>query len=355
MNHDQKSVVSVTMRESITRTSSLNVGLYFDLRNPPQWAQDPARLYGFTLEMCEEAEHLGASSAWFSEHHLFEDGYLTSPLTYAAAVAARTSRLRLGTAIVIAPLHKPAEIAEQSVVVDILSNGRLDLGLGAGYRVPEFELFDATLKARYRQTDETARRLRELWSPGGVRPGPIQKSIPIWMGYQGPQGARRAGLLGERLLSADAALWAPYAEGLAEGGYSDSDGVMAGGIQCWTSEDPDRDWLVVSKHLAHQLNSYRRHMVEGTDTPTPKPVDVDRMIEDGRSGPLGSFIYGTPEQVAERIRAYTAGAPVHEVFLWASIGGMPEDHVARNVQTICNRLAPLLRTDGHRSNQSEPT
>ena len=326
----------------MTAESKLNVGVYFDLRNPPQWQQDPSRLYGFTLEMCEEAERLGASSAWFSEHHLFDDGYLTSPLTFAAAVAARTKRIRLGTAILIAPLHHPAEIAEQSVVVDILSGGRLDLGIGAGYRVPEFELFDASMTARYRQTDDTARRLRQLWSPGGVRPGPVQKDLPIWMGYQGPQGARRAGLLGERLLSIDAALWGPYSEGLTEAGHSVDIGKMAGGVQGWVSEDPERDWSMVSKHVAHQLNSYRHHMVEGTGAPEPRPVDVNKLIESGRSGPLGSFSYGTPEVVAQRIRASTAGAPVETVFFWASVSGMPEDVVARNVQTICTRLAPLL-------------
>lgn len=324
-------------------SNGIDVGVYFDLRNPVAWRQNPSRLYGFTIEACQEAERLGASSAWFSEHHLFDDDYLTSPLTMAAAVAARTRRIRLGTAVVIAPLHHPAELAEQSVVVDLVSDGRLDLGLGTGYRVPEFQLFDASLKARYRQTDDAVRRLRELFGPGGVRPRPVQDPMPIWLGYQGPQGARRAGLLGAPLLSADAALWQPYADGLAEAGRPLSDGWMAGGFQGWASDDPERDWPMVSEHLAHQLNSYRQHMVEGTDAPPPKPIDVNRLITSPRPGPLGSFTYGTPEHVAERIRQYAAGAPVREVFLWASIGGMAEEIVMRNIQTICGRLAPLLR------------
>ena len=110
------------------------MGFYFDLRNPPQWRSDPAEVYGFTLEMCEEADRLGCHSIWLSEHHLFDDGYLPQPLTFAAAVAARTRRLRIGTTIVIAPLHHPVELAEQAAVVDIISHGRLELGLGAGYR-----------------------------------------------------------------------------------------------------------------------------------------------------------------------------------------------------------------------------
>ncbi|MDQ1463513.1 MAG: hypothetical protein QOC73_454, partial [Actinomycetota bacterium] len=113
----------------------MRVGIYFDLRNPPAWRTSSSRLYGFTLEMCEEAELLGCESVWLTEHHLFDDGYLPQPLTFAAAVAARTQRMRIGTGILIAPLHNPVEVAEQAAVVDILSDGRLDLGIGAGYRL----------------------------------------------------------------------------------------------------------------------------------------------------------------------------------------------------------------------------
>ena len=128
----------------------MKIGVWFDLRNPPGWRQDPARLYAFTLELCEEAELLGADSLWFSEHHGFEDGYLPQPLTFAAAAAARTTRVRLGTGILVAPLRKTAQLAEEAAVVDIISGGRLELGLGAGYRVPEFELFGTDFTARYR-------------------------------------------------------------------------------------------------------------------------------------------------------------------------------------------------------------
>src|SRR5690242_5556583 len=107
--------------------------------------------------MCEEAELLGCESVWLTEHHLFDDGYLPQPLTFAAAVAARTRRLRIGTAIVIAPLHHPVELAEQAAVVDIISHGRLELGLGAGYRVPEFQLYGAEVSTRYDTADNRAR------------------------------------------------------------------------------------------------------------------------------------------------------------------------------------------------------
>ena len=246
----------------------MRVGIYFDLRNPPAWRVPPSRLYGFTLEMCREAELLGCDSVWLTEHHLFDDDYLPQPLTFAAAVAARTQRVRIGTGILIAPLHHPAEVAEQAAVVDIVSDGRLDLGIGAGYRVPEFELFGADMATRYRATDDMARELRRLWGPDGVTPRPVQERPPLWMGYQGPKGARRAGLLGECLLTLNKESWPAYRDALAEAGHDPAAARMAGGIQGWVSEDPEADWPEVARHVGYQVDSYRRHMVQGTDAPS---------------------------------------------------------------------------------------
>jgi alkanesulfonate monooxygenase SsuD/methylene tetrahydromethanopterin reductase-like flavin-dependent oxidoreductase (luciferase family) len=170
--------------------------------------------------------------------------------------------------------------------------------------------------------------------------------MPLWMGYQGPQGARRAGLLGEGLLTADERSWQPYREGLIEAGHDPATTArMAGGINGWVSEDPERDWPRVSEHLAYQFDSYRRHMVEGTDAPVPRPIDPARFRNSDRSDPLGTFLYDTPEGMAGRLRALTGEAPVETVYMWASVGGMPEDVVLANVQTLCTRLAPLLRDE----------
>ncbi|HVU74761.1 MAG TPA: LLM class flavin-dependent oxidoreductase [Mycobacteriales bacterium] len=322
----------------------INVGLYFDLRNPPQWPQDPARLHAFTLEVCEEAERLGAHSVWFSEHHQFDDGYLAAPLTFAAAAAARTSRMRIGTAIVIAPLHHPVELAEQAAMVDLISGGRLELGIGAGYRVPEYALFGAPGEQRYAQTDHRARELRRLWGPGGITPRPVQERPPIWMGYQGPQGARRTGLLGESLLTANGASWQPYRDGLIEGGHDPAIGRMAGVINAFVSEDPEKDWPHVAPHIAHQQDSYRRHLVEGTDQPVPRPVDPDKLRE-REAKAMGYYWCDTPEVIGDRVRTRVGDAPVETVFFWASVGGQPEDVVVEHVRTLCTKLAPLLAED----------
>lgn len=320
----------------------MKVGLYFDVRNPPPWRQDWSHLYGFTLEVCEEADRLGAASLWFSEHHLFEDGYLNQPLTMLAAVAARTQRARLGTAIMVAPIRSAPLIAEEAALVDLISNGRLDIGLGTGYRAPEFELYGETLKGRYDRTDERVRELRALWASGALQPPPAQDRIPIWMGYQGPKGARRAGVLGEGLLSVDPSLVAPYQEGLIAGGHDPNAARMSGGLGAFTTDDPERDWPLVAKHVAWQVDSYRRHMVEATDAPLPAPIDTGRLRAKGLTTGIHGILVDTPDNVAAEVRRFTAGTPVDTVFFWVSIAGMPEDVVMRHVHTLCEDLAPLL-------------
>jgi alkanesulfonate monooxygenase SsuD/methylene tetrahydromethanopterin reductase-like flavin-dependent oxidoreductase (luciferase family) len=320
----------------------MQVGLYFDLRNPPRWRQDPVRLHAFTLELCEEADRLGIHSLWFTEHHKFDDGYLTQPLTFAAAVAARTSRTRIGTAVLVAPLHHPVRLAEEAALVDLISDGRLEIGLGAGYRKPEYDLYGASMDRRYSQTDAQVRALRALWGEGGVTPQPVQKTLPLWLGYLGPQGARRAGRLDTGLLTANAEMWPNYREALVSAGHDPSGGRMAGGIQGWVTDDPDRDWGWVSEHLEYQVNSYRRHMVEGTDQPVPRSVDAEKLRGREPRTSIDYFYLETPERMAEKVRAYTAGAPVETVYFWASIGGMSEERARDHVQVVCNKLAPLL-------------
>ncbi|MFF2110679.1 LLM class flavin-dependent oxidoreductase [Rhodococcus koreensis] len=323
----------------------MKVGVYFDLRNPPQWRRDPVELYGSFLELCEEAESVGLDTIWVTEHHGFDDDYLPTPLTLLAAVAARTRRVRLGTAIVVSPLHAAAEIAEQAAVVDLLSGGRLDLGLGAGYRSPEFDLYAADMESRYRVNDARPAEIRKLWESGAVTPAPAQERVPIWMGYLGPKGARRAGRMGENLLSIDARNWPHYRQGLIEGGHDPALGVMGGAAQGWVSDDPERDWQMVGQHLAAQSDSYRRHARMGTDFPFPKPVDPDRLRERRpltHSG-IDYFVHGTAQDMADFVAEHTAGAPVETLYLWAGLPGMAPETVAQHIRRIGADLAPRLR------------
>ena len=321
----------------------MDLGLFFDLRNPPGWRVDDARNYAFTLEAIEEAERLGLHSVWVTEHHLFEDNYLPQPLTFLSAAAARTKRIRLGTAILLSALRLPAQIAEEAAIVDIISNGRLEVGLGAGYRIPEYELFNADFENRFKTNDSRARDLRAIWAEGRVTPGPVQQPLPIWLGYQTPKGAKRAGRMGFRLLCPNGALWDSYREGLVEGGHDPAIGHMGGLIQGWVSDDPERAWPSITKHLAYQTDTYKRYGMEGTGRPPPPPVDVEKLRAAPTSAGMAAFMLTTPEDAARQIRAHVGSAPVKHVHMWASIAGMPEKMVIDNIRLLATKLAPLLK------------
>ncbi len=319
----------------------MRLGCYLDLRNPPQWQRPWTEHYARTLERCVEVERLGLDSVWCSEHHFFEDGYLPQPLTFLAAVAAVTDRIRLGTAVYLGALRPPAQVAEEAAVVDLLSGGRLELGLGAGYRVPEYAAYGADIARRYTLTDECAREVRRLWREGAVTPPPVQDPLPIWMGYQGPQGARRAGLLGEGLLAVDRALLEPYRAGLVESGHDPASARMAGVVSFVLADDPEAAWPRVREHLAYQWDTYNEYGAEGTGRDAPRPIDPDRWRTGSGDRPP-RFEVLTPEDAAARLAVLADGVPLEEVYCWASIAGMPDDLVDRHLELLATRLRPLI-------------
>src|SRR5690606_7936939 len=327
------------------REAWVELGIFLDLRNPSQWRRDWAAHYAQTLEWVEQVEAWGAGSVWMTEHHFFDDGYLPQPLAFGAAVAARTRRVRIGTAVLLGSLRHPVHVAEEAALVDLLSGGRLELGLGAGWSRREYAAFGVDISRRYTSTDDTFVRVRELLDGSGVSPGPIQRPMPMWLGYQGPQGARRAGRLGAGLLPLSADVLGPSRAGLIEGGHDADSARMSGLLDIIVADDPDQATQRLLPYLAHQANTYRRGKAEGTGR---QPVDltVEGLQELVRAGkPLPGLTVLTPDAAIETIRARTQGLPAHHVYFWASIAGMPDDLVERHLELLFRVVAPAVRGD----------
>ncbi|MFA5891839.1 MAG: LLM class flavin-dependent oxidoreductase, partial [Actinomycetota bacterium] len=115
----------------------------FTLQVPPWDLRAHAEVYADVLELIELAERADFDSVWLAEHHGASDGYVPSLLPFLASVAARTTRIKLGTAVMLAPFHHPLRLAEDAAVVDALSGGRLRLGLGLGWVPEEYRMFGA--------------------------------------------------------------------------------------------------------------------------------------------------------------------------------------------------------------------
>jgi alkanesulfonate monooxygenase SsuD/methylene tetrahydromethanopterin reductase-like flavin-dependent oxidoreductase (luciferase family) len=312
----------------------VQIGFLADLRNPLAWERPSSRHYGKVLELAEEADRLGAGAIFLGEHHLTEDGYIPQPLIFAAAVAARTKRIRVGPGVLIAPFRHPLHIAEEAAIVDVLSGGRLELGLGAGYVPREFEAFGVDRASRFRALDHAVVEVRRLLSDV-VTPRPVQERVPIWCGYIGA-GARRAGLLGEGLLSMQPAYLQPYLEGLAAGGHDPASARMAGLVNVVVSTDPERVVARIQPHVEHHSTTYAKYreeaeVWEGRD-PAPA-VSVMLSIE---------YKVMTPEDAVSFIRTITDGLPVAYVIPWLSIGGMPDDVVEEHVTLTASQVAPAL-------------
>src|SRR5580658_6411862 len=128
----------------------MHFGLRFDLRNPAIAQTSSADRYQAAIEMAEWADRLGGLSISVSEHHGSSDGYLPSPIPLLGAMAARTATIRLMIAALIAPFYEPLRLAEDLIVLDIVSRGRVDLIVGAGYVHEEFDQFGVAMGDRPR-------------------------------------------------------------------------------------------------------------------------------------------------------------------------------------------------------------
>ena len=180
-----------------------------------------AALYREAVEYGVFAEAAGFDSVWTSEHHFLDDAYMASQLPVLAAIAARTHRIRLGTGVLLAPMFDPLRLAEDAATVDLLSDGRLILGLGLGWRAEEFEGFGVPQRTRARRLEGTIAVLRQAWGDGlvtgdgrhfhypepglNVTPKPVRgAATPIWIGGGAEPAVRRAGRLADGYIGSGA-------------------------------------------------------------------------------------------------------------------------------------------------------
>jgi alkanesulfonate monooxygenase SsuD/methylene tetrahydromethanopterin reductase-like flavin-dependent oxidoreductase (luciferase family) len=288
----------------------------FDMRAPDFGA--PAEdLYAAALDQCAWADELGFDFVGIGEHHATDDGYLPSPIVFAAAAAARTRRIRLRPSVLLAPFYDPVKLAEDLAVLQIASRGRLVAGIGAGYRPAEFEMFGKRREERKRLYVEAIEVLRRAWTGEWfeyqgrrvrVRPAP-DPPPPIWLGGAHPAVARRAARIADHFFPPQGESWEIYREECLRLGKVDPGPCMKlGPVYVHVTPDPDAAWRRMSRHIQHVVKSYADWTVEAYGRPAG-PFAKGSSLEEIRAS--GAYQIVTPEQAIALAHALGPHAVFH--------------------------------------------
>ena len=336
----------------------LGVGL-FTGQIPPGMDRSFREEYRDAIELVKLVEREGLDSAWVSEHHFSEDGYLPSLLVMLAAFAAATERIELGTGVVLAPFHDPIRMAEDFAVVDQISAGRTIAGFGIAWREEEFREFNIDVKSRVGRTRELIDVLRLAWNEDrfdysgkhfsydqvSVTPKPARVP-PILVGGFVDEAIRRAGRIGDGYISSRAApdrvaeAFRMAAEERAKAG-KDGPPIVALLQNTFVTNDPDDDWPMVRDGIGHQLGTYSGWRA-GTDVPGKKlevmPPDEDTIRK--------MTAYGTPKQVVEYLApivAVLAEYPESHLIVRLHYPGMTAEPATTAIRLFARDVAPKLR------------
>ena len=334
----------------------------FTLQIPPWDKRNHAQLYADTIELAQLAERVGFDSFWLAEHHGASDGYIPALLPFLSAVASKTERLEIGTAVMLAPFHDPLRVAEDTAVLDNISGGRLNLGLGLGWVPEEYRMFGVPTKGRGRRLEEFVEVLRLAWTGERftykgrmlsyedvlIRPAPAHK-IPIWLGGGTTPALERAARL-------------------ADGHFPPSTGSPADGVQrakemletrerlgvsgpyrsgmfspIGIGADPNEGWSRIRDGLLHVRGAYALWGQGKLEVSHAR--DEAAQWEDAvRSG----TIVGTPEQIVEALAPHLRemdSLGLEDAFFSAILAppGTPFDVAAESIEAFGTKIIPALR------------
>jgi len=297
-----------------------------------------------SLEFCELADELGYEACWVGEHHFGNFGVMPNPAVWLAAAAQRTRRIRLGPAVSVLPFRHPLQVVEDYAIVDQLSGGRLNLGVGSGTVPFEFNGFGIDVAEKRRRFDESLGVIREALRGRGVRfegkhvradgvgcnvPGAQDEGPPLYVATNRADAAHRVGTQGDCLLT----LVAPDSEGpevIRDRLRAHRDGLAEAKI------DPDGidRAVAIMAHVAETDEQARKTtrpaLVRFLETHGDLPAEkAERLFE--QACERQSVLFGSPETFSTGVRRLASAGAGHLV-LWMDFGDLPRASVERSLR-----------------------
>jgi alkanesulfonate monooxygenase SsuD/methylene tetrahydromethanopterin reductase-like flavin-dependent oxidoreductase (luciferase family) len=331
---------------------ALRVGVVHDFRSPPGAEVGLPEVYAQTMEQIRLVEEWGLDLLWFTEHHFLEDGHLPNFVPVAGAAAAVTSRLRISTDICLLPFAHPIRLAEDLAVLDNLSGGRMELGVGMGYAPHEFRGFGIPISRRVSLTEEGIEVMRLAWSGERfsyhgrryhfddvqVTPRPVQPGgPPLWIAGMSRGSAERAARFGTNLLPQGdrADVLDPWREAVRAGGGDP--GTRRVGIirSFFVTDDPERDWPRIKESERYRMRVYGRFFAETTDR-------LSAFDRDRPQIPQGWFV-GDPDACVAELASFVQEYGITDVVTWGAAPGLPPAVMNDSLHRFATEVVPRVR------------
>lgn len=343
---------------------------------PDTDTKEPARYYRDVFALCRQADRLGYSHVKMTEHYLHPyGGYCPSPLTFLAAVAAQTERIRLITGCVLPSFHHPVKLASHAAMVDAVSGGRLDVGFARAYLPYEFETFDVPLDGSRERFEATVAAIVRLWTEEGVSestpyfsfrdatilPRPTQAPHPpVYIAaVLTPESFVRIGRLGHGLLitpsglSANAIQVANYRDAFERTSDAMPRARVIASLPLLVAESDREANRTADPHLARYLKVWSSAVGGWNTTSSSDYTSYTGMARyiDGLTAvdlrTTGSAIVGSPETVAERIAEFQEEVGGVDEIVWQiDYGDLPYEAAARSLELFAQEVAPRLAAAG---------
>jgi len=332
--------------------------------------QTHQEVYDYALEECRLAEEVGFDAVWLAEHHFSQYGICPSLAPMAAAIARETRRVRIGTSVVIAPFEHPLRIAEEWAMVDILSNGRLEFGLGRGYQPKEFRGLGVSMEKTREKFDESYEIIRRAWTHERmsfdgeffkvpevrVLPKPVQKPHPpLWTAAVSPDTYKLAARSGLRILTAPSFTpWDLLRKNFdtyhAE--FRAAHGTDAGAEICMNkiihvSEDRRQAREDVREPIRWFFQTQAGLIADAEGIPPDQYKFYQRVrqnlleLSDEKALEVAAIL-GDPEEVADKLRAHHEALGVTYFMGSFSRGGVPHDRVLKSMRLFGEKVIPRL-------------
>ena len=346
----------------------MKFGLFHSVQLPNPSEQE--RYYREALEQVLFAERLGYSSVWFTEHHFTRHGIVSATLSVLAYLAGVTDTIRLGTAVTVLPFHNPVQLAEQTATVDVLSNGRLDLGVGRGYQWGEFQRMGVPMEEATRRFEEGMEVLTRAWTAEEpfdhrgefwnfndmtVQPRPVQQPHPpVYVAASGAESMARVVRNDWNLLI----------------GQGESQGQVARQVEYFRNALAEVEVDYTSRRVVAARAMYTAANTEqarreaeipfmwfkdtGQEVSAPPGQRVELLPEEfasyrSRYSPDARFdygarcddvmLFGSPDHIAERI-GELQDAGVENLIFFVNFGGVENQMVMDSLELFASEVMP---------------